>query len=53
MGTISKENWDKLNKEIPVTAIGEVVQKGSGRITIIDGKKEMELPVSAYEHFKK
>ncbi len=53
VGTISKENWDKLNKEIPVTAIGEVVQKGSGRITIIDGKKEMELPVSAYEHFKK
>lgn len=52
IGTISKENFRKLDPSLPISVIGQVVKAGRGCVYLSDRGKRKKLAAKGYDHFK-
>lgn len=52
IGTISEENFRKLDPSLPISVIGQVVKAGRGCVYLSDRGKRKKLAAKGYDHFK-
>lgn len=52
IGTISEENFRKLDPSLPISVIGQVVKAGGGCVYLSDRGKVKKLAAKGYDHFK-
>lgn len=52
IGTISEENFRKLDPSLPISVIGQVVKDGTGCVYLSDHGKRKRLAAKGYDHFK-
>lgn len=52
IGTISEENFRKLDPSLPISVIGQVVKAGGGCVYLSDRGKRKKLAAKGYDHFK-
>lgn len=51
IGTISEENFRKLDPSLPISVIGQVVKAGRGCVYLSDRGKRQKLAAKGYDHF--
>ena len=51
IGTISEENFRKLDPSFPISVIGQVVKAGRGCVYLSDRGKRQKLAAKGYDHF--
>lgn len=51
IGTISEENFRKLDPSLPISVIGQVVKAGRGCVYLSDRGKWQKLAAKGYDHF--
>lgn len=51
IGTISEENFRKLDSSLPISVIGQVVKAGRGCVYLSDRGKRQKLAAKGYDHF--
>ena len=51
-GTMSRKNWEKIKGSLPVTEIGIVCDKGSGRVFIKSKNETVLMIPKGYDHFR-
>lgn len=52
IGTISEENFRKLDPSLPISVIGQVVKAGRGCVYLSDRGKRKKLVAKGYDHFR-
>lgn len=52
IGTISEENFRKLDPSLPISVIGQVVKAGGGCVYLSDRGKRKKLAAKGYDHFR-
>lgn len=51
IGTISEENFRKLDPSLPISVIGQVVKAGRGCVYLSDRGKRQKIAAKGYDHF--